>query len=62
MQIRDKINAAFVVRGTWEECKEIEGLIETLFHTELIYHRKGLPHEKLFIHKEGECDNGGGRE
>ena len=53
---RDRINAAFVLQTNLDEYKDIIDYIEDILtSTRIIYKRNGLPHEKLFIHKVGDC-------
>lgn len=59
---RDRINAAFVVQTNLDEYRDIIDYIEgILTSTRIIYKRNGLPHEKLLIHKVGDCVPNEGR-
>jgi hypothetical protein len=59
---KTRINGALVLKTTLEDFLELKNYIEDiLLDSYIIYQRQGLPHEKLFIHKEGECNGGRGR-
>jgi hypothetical protein len=60
-QQKTRINYAIVVKGTLEDFYQLKQYIEgNLSDSRIVYQRQGLPHEKLLIHKAGECKPNGG--